>query len=127
MRKGMHTLKLNETRFEYLPPTGEESDLNPDGEHTGEFYPTYGEPIPYRGNISMPSGNATQDFFGTDTRFTHVLVMDDPDADISELGMIVWKGAKYEIRAVRPSQNSLSVALRRKTENHAETVNLYEL
>lgn len=120
MRKGMHTLRRNETEFEYLPPDGETSDLNDDGEHTGEFYPIPADPVPMRGNISMPSGTTSQNFFGTDTRYTHVLVMDDPDADISELGMIHWKGSLYEIRAVRPSINTLSIALRKKTANLCE-------
>lgn len=116
----MRNLKRNMTEFEYLPPDGETSDVNEDGDYTGEFYPQHSDPVPMKGNISMPSGNVSQDFFGTDTRYTHVLVMDDPDADISELGIIRWKGSLYEIRAVRPSLNALSVALRKKTENHAE-------
>ena len=123
MRKGLHNLRRNETDFEYLPPDGVETDLNEDGEHTGEFYQKHGDPVPYRGNISMPSGSISQTFFGTDTRYTHVLVMDDPDADISELGMIRWKGQLYEIKAVRPSLNSLSAALQKKTANNAESEN----
>lgn len=116
----MKCLKRNMTKFEYLPPDGESSDVNEAGEHTGDFYPTHSNPVPMEGNISTPSGNISQDFFGTDTRYTHVLVMDDPDTDISELGMIRWKGNLYEIRAVRPSLNALSVALRKKTADNAE-------
>ena len=116
----MKNLKRNMTEFEYLPPDGETTDLNEDGEHTGEFYQKHSDPVPMKGNISMPSGNVSQDFFGTDTRYTHVLLLDDPDADISELGMIRWKGNLYEIRAVRPSLNALSVALRKKTADNAE-------
>lgn len=123
MRKGLHNLRRNETDFEYLPPDGEGTDLNEDGEHTGEFDPQHSEPVPCRGNISMPNGFISQNFFGTDTRYTHVLVMDDPDADISELGMIRWKGDLYAIKAVRPSLNSLSAALQKKTVNNAESEN----
>ena len=119
MRKGLHNLRRNETEFEYLPPDGETTDLNEDGEHTGDYYQQHGTPVTMKGNISMPSGYTSQDFFGTDTRYTHVLVMDDPEAEISELGMIRWKGSLYEIRAVRPSLNALSVALRKKTVNNA--------
>ena len=107
--------------FRSLPPDGETSDLNENGEHTGEFYQVHSEPIAYSGSISTPSGMISQNFFGTDTRYTHVLVMDDPDVDISELGMIRWKGNLYEIRAVRPSINTLSVALRKKTANNSES------
>lgn len=115
----MRNLKRNETKFEYLPPDGETTDLNEAGEHTGEFYQKHGDPVKMKGNISMPGGTISQNFFGTDTRYTHVLVMDDPEAEISELGMIRWKDNLYEITAVRPSLNALSVALRKKTANNA--------
>lgn len=120
MRKGMHLLRRNTTVFEYLPPAGETSDLNDNGEHTGEFYQVHKDPVEYRGTISTPGGYISQNFFGTDTRYTHVLMMDDPDVDITELGMIRWKGKLYEIRAVRPSINSVSIALREKTMNHTD-------
>ena len=103
------------TEFEYLPNNGTMTDLNDDGEHTGEFHPEYGTPVLYKGNISSPSGHTTQQFYGEDIRYTHTLLMDKPDADIDEHGMIRWKGNLYEIAAVRPSLNVLSVALRRIT------------
>lgn len=121
MRKGLHNLRRNETDFEYLPPDGLTSDLNEEGEHTGEFYPVSGDPVPMRGNISAPNGTISQNFFGTDTRYTHVLVMDDPDVDISITGTIRWKGNLYDITAVRPSLNSAIIALHEKTKNHAES------
>jgi hypothetical protein len=116
----VRNLKRNETDFEYIPPDGETSDLNENGEHTGEFYQKHGTPVSMRGNISMPSGSISQQFFGTDTRYTHVLLLDNPNADISELGMVRWKGSLYAITAVRPSLNAMSVALRKKTDDHAE-------
>lgn len=111
----MKLLKRNMTEFEYLPNNGTMTDLNDDGEHTGEFHPEYGTPVLYKGNISSPSGHTTQQFYGEDIRYTHTLLMDKPDADIDEHGMIRWKGNLYEIAAVRPSLNVLSVALRRIT------------
>ena len=116
----MKLLRRNTTKFEYLPVTDEESDLNENGYHTGHFQPVYGDPIEKRGNISTPSGQANQTFYGQDLRYTHVLVMDHPDEDIAETGLIRWKGELYDIRAVRPSLNSLSVALRKQTADNAE-------
>jgi len=117
----MRLLHRNLKEFEYLPWLGTETDLNEDGEHTGEYRPVnYGEPVKYRGNISMPSSRTNQMFYGMDIRYTHVLVMDDPDADIQETGLIRWKGHLYDIKAVRPSLNLLSIALRRQTEDHAD-------
>ena len=116
----MRLLVRNTTEFEYLPNPGTESDLNDDGEHTGEFYPDYGNPVTYRGNISSPNGNTNQTFYGEDIRYTHTLLMDKPDADINEYGVIRWKGELYDIAAIRPSLNVLSIALRKQTVDHAE-------
>ena len=113
----MRLLKRNITEFEYLPPTGVETDVNEDGDHTGDFHPTYGNPEIYRGNISSPSGHTTHQFFGEEIRYTHTLVMDDPETDIRETGRIRWKDELYDITAVRPSLNVLSVALHRLTKS----------
>lgn len=116
----MRLLHRNTTEFEYIPYSGLMSDLNEDGDHTGEFYPEYGDAVTYRGNISSPSGKTSQNFYGVDIRYTAVLVMDDPDTDIQEQGLIRWKDNTYEIQAVRRSLNALICALRVVTKNHAE-------
>lgn len=111
----MRLLLRNTTEFEYLPYNGIGTDLNEYGEHTGEFHTEYGEPKTYRGNISSPSGHTNQTFYGEDIRYTHTLVM-DKNAALDEHGIIRWKGETYEITAVRPSLNGMSVALRRMTD-----------
>jgi len=114
----MRLLRRNTTEFEYLPNDGLMTDLNDDGEHTGEFHPQYGTPRTYRGNISSPSGHTVQQFYGEEVRYTHTLVMDKPDTDINEYGVIRWKGELYDITAVRPSLNALSIALRKQTVDY---------
>lgn len=115
----MKQLRRNTEIFEYLPWTGEETDLNEFGQHTGNYYPLYGEPVKYRGSFSIPTGYMNQTFYGLDGRYTHVLVMDNMKAVIDETGTIRRKnGETYEIRAVRPSLNVLSIALRQHTKNH---------
>lgn len=115
----MKLQKRNLREFEYLPYTGRETDIDPEtGLHTGEFHPEYGEPVVYEGNLSTPSLIANQTFYGKDIRYTHVLLLDDPDAEIDEYGLIRVGGDEYEIRAVRPSLNVLSLALRRITKDH---------
>lgn len=111
----MRLLKRNTTEFEYLPWEGKESDLNSNGEHTGELHRIYSTPVLYTGNISAPSGKTNIAFFGDDIRYTHTLVMDDPEAAINEFGLIRWKGNIYAIQAVRPSLNVLNIALKRQT------------
>lgn len=116
----MRLLKRNLTEFSYIPHLGE-TDIDPEtGKHTGDPVPTWGEPVPMTGNISTPSLHVNPTFYGEDIRYTHTLVMDDPDAGIDEYGEILWKGDRYEIRAVRPSLNVLSVALRKKTKDNSE-------
>lgn len=116
----MKLLIRNRTEFEYYAYSGLESDEDENGLHTGVWHPVYDEPVTYKGNISAPSGSAVQAFDGLEVRYTHVLLMDNPNADISEAGYIVWKGKEYDVTAVRPSLNVLSVALRMRTENHGD-------
>lgn len=111
----MKCLERNKTKFEYLPYTGTETDLNSDGEHTGEFHREYGNPVIYKGNISTPSGQVNQTFYGDDIRYTHTLVMDNPNVAIKEDGLIRWKGNLYEIRSRRASINAVSFALKEMT------------
>ena len=119
----MRLLRRNLTEFEYLPYEGVTEVMTEDDEHTGEMEPKYGDPIPYMGNISSPSGQTNQTFYGEDIRYTHTLVMDDPKADINECGLIRWKDELYDIRAVRPSLNALSIALEKQTVDHADGEN----
>lgn len=118
----MKLLKRNCTEFEYMPYTGLESDLDDNGLHTGVPQPVYGDPITYTGNISSPSGSAIQAFDGLEIRYSHVLIMDNPKADICEYGKIRYKGHMYAITAVRPSINVLSVALLADTVDNECTV-----
>ena len=116
----MRLLKRNTTEFEYLAQTGTSTDVNDDGEHTGEFHPVYADPVTYRGNISSPSGHTAQQFYGEEVRYTHTLVMDKPDIPIKETGVIRWKNELYDITAVRSSLNVLNVALRKKESPEEE-------
>lgn len=111
----MRLQRINMTEFGYRALTGTAEVLTADGRHTGNYQPSYADAVSYEGNISIPYGYATQQWFGLDTRYTHVLVMEDPDADIKEGGLIEWKGNTYDITAVRPSINQLAVALKKRT------------
>lgn len=114
----MKLLKRNTTTFTYTPYEGKTEVLK-DGKHTGKFTASYGSEITYTGSISVPTGQDTQQWFGIDTKYTHILLMDNPDIDIREDGLIQWKGNVYEIKAVRPSLNVLAVALKKQTVGDA--------
>ena len=114
----MRILRRNSTTFEYRPlASKQETMLN--GLHTGNMKPVYGDPVLYHGHISAPSGFATDNLFGVNTQYTHVLLMSDMNADIREEGIITWKENDYDIQAVRPTLNVLAVALKKRTVNHA--------
>ena len=117
----MRCLERNKTAFEYLPYMGVVEDVTEDGDHTGEYHEQYGTAVPYKGNISVPSGHTNQAFYGEDIRYTHTLVMDDPNVDINEYGLIRWKGELYDITAVRRSLNAVSVAMKKQTVDHPDT------
>lgn len=114
----MKLLRRNTTTFAYRPYVGQTEKISA-GRHTGDYDAEYGEPVTYRGNISPPSGMISDQLFGININYTHVLLMDNPKADIQEDGLIEWNGGVYEIKAVRPSLNVLSVALRKRTANNA--------
>ena len=116
----MKMLKRNLTEFEYFAYTGLTSDLNKDGLHTGIPKPVYDDPVTYKGNISVPSGQTVQAFDGLGIRYTHVLLMDNPDIGITEDGIIRWKGELYFIRGVAPSLNVLSIALQQRTKDNGD-------
>ena len=113
----MKCLKRNLKPFTYRKYLGESDYDEETGEYSGEPVRQYSDPVPYEGNFSVPGGFASLTLFGVDTRYTHVLVMDDPEADIAETGLIDCEGTTYEVRAVRPSLNVLAAALQKQTKN----------
>lgn len=105
---------INTQTFQYKAYLGKTEALS-NGRHTGHQTLSYDDPVEYEGNISVPYGYVAQQMFGQDIRYTHILLMEDPNADIKESGLIICNGHQYEIQAVRPSLNYLAVALKRKT------------
>ena len=117
----MRLLRRNLQTFEYLPFVSEGGDEDENGDHTGEYgTPVYGDPVSMKGNISVPSGQANQTFYGLSVRYTHILLVADHKADIRENGLIRWNGDLYDITAVAPSLNVLSVALQKQTKDYTE-------
>lgn len=114
----MKLLRRNTTEFQYRPLSSQ-IEVVKDGMHAGNYQPVYSYAVTYRGHISEPSGMANAAHFGLDTQYSHLLLMDDPNADIREGGIVEWKGGMYDVVAVRPSLNVLSVALRKRKKNYA--------
>lgn len=112
----MRLLKRALTRFDYRACKGKEEILA-DGRHTGRYQLVYDDPVVMTGNISAPKGFANDRWFGIETKYTHVLLVDDPNTCIREDGLIIWNNETYEVRAVRPSLNMTSIALRKRRDD----------
>lgn len=113
----MRLLRRNLVEFTYEPYLGE-SDYDPETEeYTGEPEVQYGNGVTYRGNLSVPSGVTNPAFYGLDARYSHVILTDNPGADIRENGRIRIGDDTYEVVAIRPSLNVLAVAVQRLTKD----------
>jgi len=116
----MRTLRRNTVLFTYRPYEGKAYRENSDGRKTGTLNPVYGPGTTCRGNLAPATGFAANNWFGVNTRYTHIVLMDDSTADIRETGRIDYGGAEYEITAVRKSVNVLALALRRLTGSEGQ-------
>lgn len=111
----MRLLRRNTVEFLYYPVINNVGTFTGDMVATGWFKPEYGDPVVYRGTLSTESGFATDTMQGVETPYTHVMLMDNVTADISELGVIQVNGRWYEVKAVRRSRNVLNLALKLST------------
>ena len=79
----MRLLRRNTTKFMYRAYAGQEEILT-DGLHTGNQRPLYAPAVELRGTINWPDGFATDNLFGINTNYTHVLLLDKPNTRIEE-------------------------------------------
>lgn len=114
-------LRRQRTSFEYMPFL-RKTEILDNGKHTGRHTAKYGGRVTYTGNVAMPTGYVQATWFGIDKDYSHILIMDDPQAPIKEEGIIEWQGDTYVIQAVRPSINFLSIAMRRITPEEAKAL-----
>ena len=112
----MRLLRRWTTEFAYKPYLGK-TEILKDGKHTGRFDVSYGDEVFYRGTMTVPSGNASRELYGIDTSYSQVLLIDNPNADIKEDGLIYWKDNVYEIKPIRPSMNVLAIGLKKMVSN----------
>jgi hypothetical protein len=92
-------MKRNMRPFYAAQYQGREEILDEDGYATGEYAPSYSEPVLMHGNLSPDKGsNAYADVFGISTPYQQVLYMQDPNCPIKE-DSILWteveSGEKY--------------------------------
>lgn len=108
----MKLLRRHLSQFEYRAYLGKQEILD-EGRHTGKYEVRYADPKIYRGSFDLPNGYSQYMFAGISPDYTHVLLVENPNADIAEDGLIDWKGGTYKILQVRPSYNLMSIALKK--------------
>lgn len=117
----MRALTRNKKSWAYANYIGK-APIVADGKYTGEYDLTYTEPIDCKGNISPATGNNYTDLFGINVDYDKVIVMTEPDLDISE-DSIIWINAdtnganNYIVKRIARSLNSISIAVKRVNVN----------
>ena len=92
---------------------------------TGEYKPSYTAPVEFFGNISMSSGESSQQEYGVDvSAYDAVLVMEKDASPVTETSLIWFETepvmvddrpdgntADYKVTAVKPGINHLKILL----------------
>lgn len=112
----MKLLKRNCVQVGYRRYMGKTEVLS-DGRHTGQYDIQYDDPVWFSGNLSVPSGQVSNQMYSIVADYTHVLLLDLTDTGIEEDGLIVKGDDVYEIKAVRESMNVTSIALKKRPRN----------
>lgn len=90
----------------FVATTGElEEALDGDGLRTGEYVPTYAEPVGMRLNVNPPQGFSNGAPYGTSTDYDLIIAMDRDEADDLgvEAGWRVWLDEEPEMVGGRPT------------------------
>ena len=119
----MRCLERNKQSLHYALLKSKTERVDDYGNKTGEYDYEYYTPVELRCNISKASGEAKTEFFGIETDYDSVLVLDDVGCPISEdtilfLGVtpaVTQEGEynnNYIVKKVAPSLNSVSIAIK---------------
>lgn len=89
----MKTMERNQTEVWYALYGGEAELLDEDGNRTGEYEISYGEPVQTWMVISPAKGSALREPFGIETSYSKTMVTGDIDCPISE-DSVLWIGVQ---------------------------------
>lgn len=115
----MRMLRRNLVPFYYQNYCGKVPILDDDGYETGEYVASYSEPTKCFGNISVPSGRASVETFGTEVDYDKVIMLagTSPVDENSRLYVdrVPGDGVEpdYIVKRVAESLNFTSIAIRR--------------
>lgn len=97
----MRCLSRNKTKFYYAQYTGREPVRDENGNLTGEYMVTYGEPKAAYANISAAQGETEARQFGDDLAYDKVIVMADTKTEINEFSVLWVDESPYAARRIQ--------------------------
>ena len=120
----MRLMRRNKVRFFYANYIGKVPVTDENGYQTGEYKVRYSNPVEYWGNVSSARGEVVTRQFGEDESYDRVIVLDDPNMQITE-SSVLWIETMptilsddttntpydYIVKKVAPSINSISIAV----------------
>lgn len=119
----MRCMTRNKTSFYYALYTGQTEIVDENGNATGQYSVTYGNPIKTLGNVSAAQGEMQTRQFGDSESYDKVIVLDDVNSPIDEYS-ILWVDTPpymvggstetphdYVVKKVARSLNSVSIAI----------------
>lgn len=113
----MRSLNRNKQKFYYALYLGE-TEYVVDNEYTGEVTLSYSDPVAFYANISAARGETEMTPFGTELKYSKVIVTNDTTCPINEHSR-VWIDADpdsepydYTVVKVAKSLNSISYAVK---------------
>lgn len=121
----------------YATFSQKEPVLDENGDFTGEYAPSYSEPVPFRANLSATRGTqgftgtgASNDYFGTDIKYDRIISTSRMDLPLDEYcliwtktpatkqdGSVDYDKAEYRITAVAQGVQHMKYAIRSRQLN----------
>lgn len=119
----MRCMARNKSIFYYALYDSSDEIIDDDGNKTGQYEVTHGNPVKAYGNISAARGETQSRQFGESENYDKVIVLDNPNTPINEytilwvdIAPVIVNGSTetphdYVVRKVARSLNSVSIAI----------------
>ena len=131
----MRDLLANTKRLWYSVYKGKQPIIDENGDFTGEYIESYGEPVAFRANISPAKGSSEADVFGASITYSKTISTANMNLPIDEYSLIFdkeperkeddtvdFEKAQYEVVAVARGLYHVKYAIKKLHED----INFYE-
>ena len=105
-----------------------EYELDSNNRKTGNTKTVYSDVKRFYVTVSTPTGNAVVEMFGTDEKYDKVVVVDQPEIEITE-NSVLWIDRKYDsntaydyvVKKILRNHNFLFIGVRKVDVRNAQT------